>query len=130
LRRSALRDQIAAASAAGVERERVVLPKSGLEVQLRGLLAGEVARAGKSDRKADVLIALAMEDPADNEPMFNANDRNDLDAIAAMSTVDHTIAVDVINRLSGIDMLGKYFSQKIKPGSSSSPATSEEPSPS
>lgn len=123
-----LKEQIKARSAELVRRERVTLPEAGIEVQVRGLMAGEARRSGEHKRSADVQIALSVEDPATGKQIWNPNDLNDLDEIASLHTVDVATILEVGNRLSGMDRLGKLFSPQTENGSSSSPTPSDAPS--
>lgn len=123
-----LREQIKTRSADLVKRERVTLPESGVEVQVRGLMAGEVRRCGEHKRGSDVQIALSVEDPESGKAIWNPNDLNHLDEVAALHTVDTAVILAASNRLSGMDRLGKLFSPQTESGSSSSPTLSDEPS--
>lgn len=125
---SSLRDQIRARSAELVKREKVTMPKSGVEVQVRGLMVGEVRRAGDHKRPADVQIALSVEDPETGKQVWNPNDLNDLDEIAALHAVDAATLLRMSDRLSGMAELGKMQSPPTENGSSSSLSSSAEPS--
>lgn len=124
MERMSLKEQLAARSAELVRRERVTLPMAGLEVQVRGLMAGEARRSGSHARTEDVQIALSTEDPATGKPIWNANVLEDLDAIAALHTADQATIIKKGNELSGMDELVKLFSPQTENGSSSSPAPS------
>lgn len=126
-----LKEQIKSRSAELVKREKVTLPELGIEVQVRGLMAGEVRRAGESKRSADVQIAISVEDPNTGQQIWNPNDLTDLDAIAGLHSVDMATLILASNRLSGMDRmekLGKTISPPTDSGSSSSPNPSVEPS--
>lgn len=123
-----LKDKIASKSAGLVKRELVTLPECGEQVQVRGLMAGEVKRAGDHKRSTDVQVALSTEDPETGKPIWNANDLHDLDAIGGLHSVDLFTIVEASNRLSGMDKLGKLFSPPSENGSSSSPSSSDAPS--
>lgn len=125
---SSLKEQIKSKSAGLVQRETVTLPECGIEVQVRGLMAGEVQRAGQAKRSADTQVALSAEDPKTGKNIWNPNDLNDLDEIAALHSVDLATLLEASNRLSGMDKLGKMFSPQTKSGSSSSPSDSTGPS--
>ena len=109
-----------------VQREPVTLPESGLQVVVKGLMAGEVRRSGEHKRSADAQIALSTELPS-GEPIWDPTIREDLDEIAALHTIDQATILQISNRLSGMDKLGKLF-QKDESGSSSSLTNSDEPS--
>lgn len=115
-----LREQIRARSAELVERGRVTLPEAGIEIQVRGLMAGEVRRSGEHKRPDDVQIALSAEDPATSKPIWNANSLDDLEEIAALHPVDYATLVRKSNELSGVDRLKKLFSPPTKNSTSSS----------
>lgn len=123
-----LREEIKTASAGLVKRESVLLPECGVTIQVRGLMVGEVQRAGNAKRSGDVQVALSAEDPASGKQIWNPNDLTDLDEIAAMHSVDVAVIVEASNRLSGMDRLVKMFSPKSENGSSSSPTPSVEAS--
>lgn len=123
-----LRDQIRTRSAELVRRERVTLPEAGIEVQVRGLMAGEVRRAGEHARSTDVQLALSVEDPETGQQLWNPNNLPDLDEIAALHPVDSVTLLIASNRLSGIGALGKMLSPQAENGSSPSPVPSAEPS--
>lgn len=123
-----LREQIRARSAELVERGRVTLPEAGIEVQVRGLMAGEVNRIRESKRADDVQIAISVEDPATGKPVWNPNKLDDLEEIAALHVVDAAVLLSAGNRLSGIDRLKKHFSPPTENGSSPSPSDSDGPS--
>lgn len=125
---SSLREQLKARSADLVRRETVTLPDCGLAVQVRGLMAGEVRRAGEAKRSADVQVALSAEDPATGAPIWNPNSLPDLDEIASLSTVDVATLLEASNRLSGMAKLGKLFSQQNGSSSSASPELLDAPS--
>lgn len=110
-----------------VQREPVTLPESGLQVVVKGLMAGEVNRVSTHKRQGDAQIALATELPS-GELIWDAEVKEDLDEIAGLHTVDQATLIQVINRLSGMEKLGKLLSQKDVSGSSSSPTNSGEPS--
>lgn len=123
-----LKEQIASRSAGLVLREKVVLPECGLEVQVRGLMAGEVRRAGESKRSADVQVALSTEDPETNKLLWDPGNVLDLNAIAELHSVDLFTILQASNRLSGMDTLGKILSPSSENGTSSSPESSDVPS--
>lgn len=123
-----LREQIKSRSAGLVQRETVTLPECGVTVSVRGLMAGEVRRVSDAKRPNDVQIALSAEDPDSGKPIWNANNLEDLDEIAGLHTVDAAVLLDASNRLSGIEKLGKLFSQRNENGSSPSPVFSADPS--
>lgn len=125
---SSLREQIKARSADLVKREKVKLPESGVEVQVRGLMAGEVRRSGEHKRSADVQIAISVEDPETGKQLWNPNDLHCLDEIAGLHSVDVATILEVSNRLSGMDRLGKMASPPNESGSSLSLTPSAEPS--
>ena len=125
---STLRDQIKSKSAGLVRRETVRLPECGLEVQVRGLMAGEVQRCGQSKRSGEVQVALSTEDPATGKFIWNPNTLQDLDEIATLHPVDYTTLIEASNRLSGLEKLGKLFSPSPTNGSSPSQPDSAEPS--
>lgn len=110
-----LRDRIRDKSAGLVQREVITLPECGEKVQVRGLMAGEVQRAGEHKRSTHVQIALSTEDPETGKPIWNPNSLEDLDEIAGMHSVDVAFLADASNRLSGLDKLekmGKQFSRR------------------
>lgn len=123
-----LKEQIKSKSAGLVRRETVTLPECGVEIQVRGLMKGEVQRAGEHKRSTDVQIALSCEDPATGKGIWNPNDHNDLEEIAALHTVDAAVILEASNRLSGMDRLGKLYSSKNESSSSLSPLVSVEAS--
>jgi hypothetical protein len=123
---SELRAQIKAKSASLVRRETVLLPECGMEVQVRGLMAGEVRRCGEHKRSSDVQVALSVEDPATSKPVWNANSLDDLNEIAALHSVDLATIVDTSNRLSGLGKLQAMYSEMTKSSSTPSPEPSAE----
>lgn len=123
-----LKEKLATRSADLVKRKKITLPECGIEVQVRGLMAGEVRRSGEHKRSADVQIALSVEDPETGKAVWNANVLEDLDAIAAMHTVDQAVLLKESNELSGMDKLGKLFSPLSENGNSSSLSSSAAPS--
>lgn len=125
---SGLKAEIAARSRALVKREVITLPDAGVRVQVRGMMAGEIRRTMEAKRSEDVQIAIACEDPDTGEQIWNPNDFNDLEAIAALSAVDQAVLLMASNRLSGAERLGKLRSPQTENGSSSSHPDSGEPS--
>jgi hypothetical protein len=123
-----LKDAIRSKSAGLVKRETVTLPQCGEQVQVRGLMAGEMRRAGESKRSVAVQVALSAEDPETGKPIWNPNDLNDLNAIDELHGVDLFTLLMASNRLSGADELGKLLSPPSENGSSSSLSSSPEPS--
>lgn len=103
-----LREDLKTASLAAIERELVTLPKTGLVVQVRGLMFGELSRIGKAaDGKGDTLtIALAVEDPATNELLWNPNALDSANEIVLLHGSDVRLLIETINRLSGVDEEG------------------------
>lgn len=116
-----LKEQLAAKSAELVKREKITLPECGVEVQVRGLMAGEVERSGAHPRAIDYQAALSVEDPATGKNIWNPGSLEDLDQIAALHTVDRTVIIQKSNELSGMAALVKLFSPQTASSTSPSP---------
>jgi hypothetical protein len=103
-----LREDLKAASLASIERETITLPKTGLVVQIRGLMFEELSRIGKlKGWKSDTtMVALAVEDPATGELLWSPNALDDANEIGMLHGRDVRLIIDTINRLSGVDEEG------------------------
>jgi hypothetical protein len=104
---STRREQLKQKNAAMVRREVIYLPKAEMEVQARGLMAGELRRASGSKYGSDMLIALGTEDPDTGTLMWDPNTLEHLEEIGRLHPVDSVVLVTAINRLSGGEELGK-----------------------
>lgn len=120
-----LRAAIKSKSAGLVKREKVTLPECGVEVQVRGLMAGEAKRVGdaKDFKQMAIMIALGVEDPETGQPIWNANVLPDVQELEAMSPVDVAFLVKHINRLSG---LGKLQAMLADPSTNGTTTTSSD----
>src|SRR4051812_23017765 len=85
-----------------IKREKLTLP-SGVEIQVRGMLLGEMERLNNmpDNRRLSGMIALLVEDPDTSEPIYNAGDNADLEAIRALGQDDANTIMEAIGRLNG-----------------------------
>lgn len=99
-----------------------MLPETGVEIQVRGMMFGEKERVAEATgfKQSAMMIALTVEDPATGKPVWNPNTREDQDEIAALPINDTEAIVEVVNRLSGFDKKGKD-----SPGTESLPSPSD-----
>jgi hypothetical protein len=120
-----IKDKLAQSSS-NLRREKVTLPRSGVEVQIRELVFGDLDRASyaKPELKNRGLIAAAVEDPETGKPVWDAKDYNDMEAIAALAKEDAEAILEAINRVSGIGEEGKENSAAIENSPSPSPVLS------
>lgn len=124
-----IRAAIKSASAGLLKREKHTLPECGVEVQIRGLMAGETHRAGeaKGFKQVAIMVALAVEDPETGQPIWNANNLDSVQEIEALSPVDMAFLTKQINRLSGG---GKIQAMLADPSTNGMTTTSSSDSPS
>jgi hypothetical protein len=102
-----------------IQREPVTVPELGAEFVVRGLTTGEMNRANAHPRTSEVLIAIATE--LDGRQLWDPNNADDLDEIAAFKGPDTMALVTTIVRLSGMDRMGNDFSPPPESLSSHSP---------
>lgn len=130
-----LRDNLKKKSASLVKRRTVTLPETQEEVEIRGLMMGQVNRVTDQKGQAKQVrmqIALSTFDPQTGEQVWNADHQPDAEEIDALPTPDGLLIVNVSNELSGIgeaaEALGKAISLPGSGDSTSSPTGSESPS--
>lgn len=120
-----LREKLNTRSAELVKRERVTLPESGLEVQVRGLMQGEVRRSGEHARATAMQIAFSVEDPETGNLVWNPTDAGHLDEIDGLHTIDSAVILEASNRLSGMEQLKKFIQSRETKNSLSGSSDSE-----
>jgi hypothetical protein len=99
-----LKESIFVASRAAIKRETITLPVAGVAVQVRSMMTGEVQRISNAaaEKQGVVEIALATEDPATGDLIWNVNDLADRTAIEGLALADSTAILELANRLSYI----------------------------
>lgn len=130
-----LRDDIKSKNATLLKRRTRTLPDSGLVVQIRGLMLGELHRITDckgSAKQTATQIGLVLEDPNTNQPIYNVGSQDDLNEIHAFTINDGALIINTSNELSGIGKAavaeGKENSEPEKSSSTSSPSDSASPS--
>lgn len=131
-----LRETIRKKSASLVKRETVHLPDLDVDVQVRGLMLGEVNRITDQEgtgKQSATQIALSVEDPETSKPIWNANLHEDMEEIAGLTMNDAQLIITKGSNLSGIgkkaEEMGKETSSGGKNSSTSSRGDSEGLSP-
>jgi hypothetical protein len=125
-----LRDRLKNKNPSLVKRVQVLLPDAQETVQVRSLMLGEKSRIGEKSGFAAVatMIALGLEDPDTNQPMYNPNSLDDHNEIALYSGRDSDLIVETMMEISGMGEKGKKEVGKASlesgsSGSSSQPVT-------
>lgn len=119
-----------------VQRETVTLPECGVTVRVRGLTAGEAHRCGseKGFKQVATQIALAVEDPNTEQPLWQAHVLEHVQEIEALHPIDCATLVKKINELSGGGKLKAMLpdrsndSAETTSSGSPSPGSSDAPS--
>lgn len=130
-----LREQLKAKNATLIKRRIITLPDSGIEVQVRGLMLGELHRitdAKGTAKQTATQIGLCLEDPVTGVPVYNVGSQEDINEIHGYSINDGTAVVNTSNELSGIGKAaieeGKEISTPEKSSNTSSLSDSTPPS--
>lgn len=99
-----LLDQLYDKSLSLVRREELTLPASGITVRVRGLMTDQLSRINAATKENQLFVqtALATEDPATGQPIFNPNDASHREKFGALHSEDVTAISELANRLSGV----------------------------